>query len=323
STVQLGADSEASPVRAQNTGKRTQRGRAKVEHPADDRRPRRWLATIALAATGFATFLYEIAWTRLFSPLIGPSTYAFAAIVTGIIAGLAIGSALGSRLAGRTRHREIALTLALLAAAVLANRATAYAAGAPLAIAERFARAPQAYGEHLLTYAALAALLVAPAAIALGIAFPFALEIAGARAGPAETGPFRPVAERLGVAYGVNTLASVAGALAAGFLLLPRFGLRPTLRLADCVLIGGALAVCGAGQVSRRARIAGFMSAIAAAGVVLSSEPWDRALLASGGYKYAPYVPKGVDLATALKAGTLLYYREGPTGIVTVKQLTG
>jgi spermidine synthase len=89
------------------------------------------------------------------------------------------------------------------------------------------------------------------------------------------------------------------------------------------VLIAGALVVCAAGRMSSRSRIAGFLSSIAAVGIVFSTPPWDRALLASGGYKYAPYVPKGLDLSTALRAGTLLYYREGPTGIVTVKQLTG
>jgi spermidine synthase len=321
--VQLEPASETSPDRARNSSKPAQRSRTKRQPSSDDRSPRRWLAAIVLAATGCATFLYEIAWTRLFSPLIGPSTYAFAATVTGLITGLAIGSALGSKLTGRLRRHEIALALALLAAAVAASGATAYAAAAPLAIAERFAGAPQAYSQHLLEYAALAAVLVAPAAIALGIGFPLALEIAGARADPGDTGPAPTVAERLGAVYAVNTLASVAGSLAAGFLLLPVFGLRPTLRLADCLLIAGALVVCAAGRLSRRARIAGFAASIAAITVVFSSPPWDRALLASGGYKYAPYVPKGLDLATALKAGTLLYYREGATGIVTVKQLAG
>jgi spermidine synthase len=321
--VQLTTDSDVRPGRAQNRGNRGQRSRAKGQAPSDCERPRGWLAAIVLASTGYATFLYEITWTRLLSALIGPSTYAFAATVTGIIAGLAIGSALGSRLTGRIRRHEIALALALLAAAVAANRVTAYAAAAPLAIAERFARAPQAYGQHLLIYAALAAVLVVPVAIALGIAFPLALEIAGARVDPGDTCPVRAVAERLGVFYAINTLASVGGSLAAGFFLLPVFGLRPTLRLADCVLIAGALVVCAAGRLSRRARIAGFLASITALGVVWSSPPWDRALLASGGYKYASYVPKGLDLSAALTAGTLLYYREGPTGIVTVKQLTG
>src|SRR5262249_33748057 len=138
-----------------------------------------------------------------------------------------------------------------------------------------------------------------------------------------DAGPARTAAERLGAVYAVNTLASVAGSLAAGFLLLPAFGLRPPLRLADGLLIAAALVVRAAGPLSGRGRPPGVGTSSAAAGLVVSTPPWDRALLASGGYKYAPYVPKGLDLATALKAGTLLYYREGATGIVTVKQLTG
>ena len=61
-----------------------------AQHASLDKLPRRWLAGAVLASTGFATFLYEITWTRVFSTLIGPSTYAFAAAVTGLIAGLAM-----------------------------------------------------------------------------------------------------------------------------------------------------------------------------------------------------------------------------------------
>src|SRR6187200_1258945 len=56
---------------------------------------------------------------------------------------------------------------------------------------------------------------------------------------------------------------------------------------------------------------------------VAKSPPWDRELLASGVYLYAPYVPKDLDLKTQLKAGTLLYYQEGASATVSVKRLTG
>src|SRR5262249_52982068 len=46
-------------------------------------------------------------------------------------------------------------------------------------------------------------------------------------------------------------------------------------------------------------------------------------LLASGAYKYAPRIAKTVDLETALKAGTLLFYEEGAAATVSVKRLTG
>jgi len=50
---------------------------------------------------------------------------------------------------------------------------------------------------------------------------------------------------------------------------------------------------------------------------------WDRELLASGSYKYAAAIPPGLDVETALKAGTLVYYKDGATGTVSVKRLTG
>ncbi len=308
----------------QKTGqKRAQHQGRKGQHPSLGKVSRGWLAGTVLASTGFSTFLYEITWTRVFSTLVGPSTYAFAATVTGLIAGLAIGSAFGSVVAGRVRRPEFPLGIALLAAALAASWASAYAAAVPLAIAQRFALSPQAYGQQVFTASLLAAALVTPTAVALGIAFPLALECAGARIGPDEGHHLSTMAERLGLVYAINTVASVGGSLAAGFVFLRILGLQNTLRLADFILIGGAIIVFAAGAMSARARIAGLASAVAAVGVVFSISTWDRALLASGAYKYAVYVPKGLDLSTALKAGTLLYYHEGPMGIVTVKRLTG
>ena len=49
---------------------------------------------------------------------------------------------------------------------------------------------------------------------------------------------------------------------------------------------------------------------------------WNRSLLSSGAYKYAPAL-RGPDLATALTAGELVSYREGSTGTVAVRRLTG
>src|SRR5262249_49477872 len=49
---------------------------------------------------------------------------------------------------------------------------------------------------------------------------------------------------------------------------------------------------------------------------------WDHQLLASGAYKYAPYL--GTDnLDAVLRAGELLYYKEGAAATVSVRRLTG
>ena len=59
------------------------------------------LACAAVAISGFAALMYEVAWTRLLALVIGPTTYAFATMAAAFISGLALGSALGTRLARR------------------------------------------------------------------------------------------------------------------------------------------------------------------------------------------------------------------------------
>ncbi len=61
---------------------------------------------------------------------------------------------------------------------------------------------------------------------------------------------------------------------------------------------------------------------LAVAGLALAP-PWDRALLAGGGYLYAPFVPADLELGPMLRAGTLQFYDEGASATVAVKRLTG
>jgi len=61
---------------------------------------------------------------------------------------------------------------------------------------------------------------------------------------------------------------------------------------------------------------------LAAVIVILVVPSWDRALLASGAYKYAPYI-SAADLDAVLRAGVLEYYREGAAATVSVRLLTG
>ena len=75
--------------------------------------------------------------------------------------------------------------------------------------------------------------------------------------------------------------------------------------------------------MTTRARVASLLSAAAAMLLLFLYPAWDRPLLASGAYMYAPYVPGDLDLITQLKAGTLVYYREGAAATVSVKRLTG
>jgi spermidine synthase/Flp pilus assembly protein TadD len=123
--------------------------------------------------------------------------------------------------------------------------------------------------------------------------------------------------------YAINAVGAMSGSLMAGFVVIPLLGLETTLRIVTACLIFASVLVVVAGGLLPRTRIAAVAASAVAALLLLLSPAWDRELLASGVYMYAPFVPKDLDLETQLKAGTLLYYREGAATTVSVKRLTG
>jgi len=274
-----------------------------------------WLAAAALGLSGFAALMYEIAWTRVLALVVGPTTYAFSATVAALIAGTACGSALGVSVAGRTRRPAFGLSLALGLASIAAILGSSLvAAYVPRLIAQQLASS-SGFNQSLPLHTLFAAALLLPAAACLGAAFPLAFELAG--------GDEASAVRHVSVVYAVNTVAAVGGSLVAGFVAIPAIGLQQTFLLASILLMiaGGVVAVCG--LPPSRARATGLVPVACLLALLIWTPGWDRELLASGVYKYARYIDRDLDLESALKAGTLVYYREGAASTVSVKRLTG
>ena len=274
---------------------------------------RPWLAALALGASGFASLTLQVVWTRLLVQILGPTTYAFSLVVAIFIVGLAVGAAIGSRVGARVRHASVGLAIGLLVSAGLALAAASAVDWALLTIAEVVARPEYQFNDVLAREGLMVIVLLLPMTIAFGTAFPFAVALAGGRDDT--------ITESLGRIYAVNTIGAIAGALLAGFVLVPEIGLHLTIRVVAAILAAAAIAILVmAGQ--GRGRMAGY----GLAGVVLLAgftlPQWDRLLLSSGGYKYAAAM-RGPSLATSLAAGELLSYREGASGTVAVRRLAG
>lgn len=301
----------ASPTRGRR-GKQRDSAVAEAPYdPAGTDRTRLVLAGVVLATSGFAALVHEIAWTGILAMVLGPTTYAFAATLAAVIAGTAAGSWAGTWLVGRT-HRPASPLVLLLAVAAMVTGATYSLAGGPLPrfVAERIRDTPAEAATWAQWGAWLAAALVVPTAACLGAAFTLGLATAGATSTTAS--------RRFGAVYAANTMGSVIGSLAAGFLLIPWLGLQGTLQPAAVALVAAALAVAIWGDVSSRARSAGVTAALLAVAVLAFAPPWDRALLAGGGYLYAPFVPADLELGPMLRAGTLQFYDEGAAATVAV-----
>ena len=267
--------------------------------------------------SGFVSLALQIIWSRLLAQILGPTTYAFSLVVAIFIAGLAIGAVAGRRLAARATQPSLGLVLGI-AAAVLAPlqprprpgrwNADSWRSPAPWPLPTRRS------SRSLLRQVLLAALWLGPLAIALGCVFPFAVK--------AGTGEDASLGADLGFIYAVNTIGAIAGALAAGFILIPRLGLYDSLRA-----LGVAAALCAlvlawlAGLTAGARRWASAACALAAlAGATLP--PWSPALLSSGAYKYASTM-SGDALDISLLAGRLLYYRDGAMASVAVREAAG
>ena len=310
------------PVPVDVPAKSRVKGRNSPAADGDVERTHYGLAAAVLALTGFATFVHEVAWTRVLAMVVGPSIFAFAATLTSFITGLALGSFVGASIAERSRRPTLALALTLtvtaaascVSVAVVGRPLVELAAGNPGGMVS-LAGVP-------LPLLAIACGLTFPIALGLGVAFPLSLELAGsATAIPAR---------RLGMLYAVNTTGAVVGALVAGFLAIPAVGLRASLLMATAAMLLGAVALVVTGRLKAAPttpKAAPTVVALVPVGAVVvwmaTSAGWDREWLAAGGYLYSRFVPSGVDRRAALTAGTLLYYREGATGTVSVKTLTG
>jgi spermidine synthase len=173
----------------------------------------------AFAAVGATAMVYEICWTRLLATTIGSSTYAFTLMLGTFLAGLVLGSAVFERWLARGRE----ITLGTFAAT---QTVTALAA---LAFIVFFQRLPElvplflrgaegsfeAWVKLQFTVSALAML---PAALGFGFNFPVVTMLIAGRPGSTRHGA------GVGRACAANTLGAIAGAVLAGFWLVPLAG---------------------------------------------------------------------------------------------------
>src|SRR5687768_6327301 len=259
-----------------------------------------WLAATALGVSGFASLTLQVVWTRLLVQILGPTTYAFSTVVSIFIVGIAGGAAIASRLVSRV-NAGVGLACTLLISGALALAAASAVDWSLLTIAEIVSRPNYEFGDVLQREILLVTALLLPMTLTFGAAFPFAVAMA--------TNRDESVTENIGLIYAVNTIGAILGSLLSGFVLIPLLGLHGTIRLVAAV--GASIAVVILIRSARaRGRMLGFALAGGVAVAIAMVPEWNRSLLSSGAYKYAPAM-RGLSLETALTAGELVSYREG------------
>ena len=168
----------------------------------------------------------EVAFTRQLVLVFGSSTYAFSTMLAVFLLGIGSGGAIGTRF--RTNHlRKLEWTVAITAALFSLSALSVYFL--PRLYLEGYLVLGQDFHSGLVLRFLLAAVVLLPGCIGLGIAFPLAAHEAGATGGST------------GRLYAANTLASVAGSTLAVFLFVPLLG--PRVTIATIALLAGL--ACG------------------------------------------------------------------------------
>ncbi|MGZ8848262.1 MAG: fused MFS/spermidine synthase, partial [Pyrinomonadaceae bacterium] len=204
------------------------------------------LIAVCFLFSGATGLIYEVLWARMLGLVFGATTIAISAVLTAFMGGLAIGSIIAGGVAKRIKNPlrtyaliEIAIGLyALLVPALFRGIDFFYGF-----IWERFH--PGFYGFALSRFLLAAVVLFLPTAL-MGATLP--VLVAAIRA----AGDSR--ANAVAKLYFLNLAGAIAGTVAAGFLLLPTFGVRVTTWIAAAANLAIGVTALVAGKTVTPAR---------------------------------------------------------------------
>jgi spermidine synthase len=270
-----------------------------------------WVVPAAMAVSGAATMVFEVAWTRALSLVIGSSTYAFAAVLVAVLVGIAAGSAVyawrwGGRPAGPAALGVIEAGVGGFAALALLGfeRLPDF-----LLAGLRWSAEP---GWVALLQLMLSAGVFLPAMLFIGASFPCALSatVVGATR----------VGRQVGRLYAVNTAGAVVGVILGGLALVPGWGVHAALKTAIVATLFLAAALLAASGRGAR-RLVPAAASVVAAGAVALAPAWDLRVMSSAPAVYAKTylgAGEGRRLSQIVAEETVLFYRDGRSGTVAV-----
>jgi predicted membrane-bound spermidine synthase len=280
----------------------------------------RWVLLLSFALSGFASLVYENAWTRALTLVIGSSIYSFSTMLVTFLVGLALGGFIYARVLGQREARlstfgliELWVGLAALATIPLFERL-------PLV----FVRLLHGFGDTFTVFLYLqiflAALVMFVPTVLLGMTFPLVARLF--------TQSLFRVGSGVGSSYAANTVGAVVGAFAGGFILIPNLGVQNTIIFAVVMnLLIGAWLVVSDPKLSFLPRYGlGLAVVVLALIVPLKIRRWDPHILTSGVTIYADRyesLPTNSLRIEEMKRDDVLFYREGLTTTVSVHRIPG
>jgi spermidine synthase len=265
---------------------------------------------IVSAGTALSSFIYEIAWVRMLSLVLGSATHSFEIMLSAFILGIALGAFWVRTHADDFLYplRALGVTQWLMGALAILTMSLYVTSFDWMALLIRgLDETVEGYRFFSIAKYGIALTVMLPATFCAGITLPLITRTL-LNAGSGE--------RAIGAVYSVNTLGSIIGAAVASLVLMPSLGMKTLLisgGLIDMAIGVWLLAIAGR---SNRETMR-FAVGIAGASVLVflhatTSVQFDPGVLVSGVYRYGKVPAVGTRI--------LAFYKDGRTATVSVRK---
>jgi len=274
-----------------------------------------WTVLACFALSGVAALIYQVAWNRVFSLLLGSSVYAFSLILTTFILGLALGTGVFARCVNRFKNLKWVFGLLQLGIGFSALAVLPFFGDIPLVnrwvyLNWNLEFATVQWANFLIIFGAI----FVPT-FCMGAQFPVVVRLVANN--------LESLGHHVGTAYASNTVGTIVGSFLGGFVLIPWLGIQNAILFAVFinVLLGVSLLAESPG-LSINVKTFGLPAVL----IVLllfahDIQPWNRAVISSG--SFIPYRMEDLDQALR-NQNKILFYKEGiHTTVTTELAVTG
>ena len=253
------------------------------------------LTLVGFALQGFAALGYEVAWLRLFTVAFTiTSHYEFSIVLIAFLLGLSFGSFICSRLLdARKDLLSMFGAFQILIGIVGISSVAIFAAASDLIVVHE----ASSWWRHRGGIFGLSFGMMLVPTLLMGASFPVVSRI--------YTQSLRTLGHGVGSVNAANSLGAIGGSLAAGFVLIPLVGTEDTFRVLGGINMVVGLVILGLHPSLRlRSKLTALAVGVASVVAVVFTSPGDLMLQLS---------------SRNLGTSELLYYSEGPEGIITVR----
>lgn len=182
------------------------------------------LVLLAFGLSGFASMIYEIAWSRVLAMILDSSTYAFTIMLTTFLIGIALGSFLMSRTIDRLKRPLLAFILIEIAIGTSAFLGLFLFSELPYLFVVLYRTFSGSLNLIFFSKFLLASAVMILPTLFIGALFPLVVKL--------YTPSLNRVGYSIGKTYSLNTIGCILGSFCGGFVFVPLMGIQNSILLA-------------------------------------------------------------------------------------------